>query len=76
MIKERIRHITEEKVAEVKKMVTQGSTIREASRVAKISYYSAWHIVKGSYDNDRRLCDVFETPDKVRYFSWNTEKVY
>ena len=76
MIKERRRHITEGKVTEIKKMVTQGMTIREAARVAKISYYAAWHIVKGSYDNDKRLCDAFETPDKVRYFSWNTAKVY
>ena len=76
MIKERRRHITEEKVTEIKKMVTQGMTIREAARVAKISYYAAWHIVKGSYDNDKRLCVAFETPDKVRYFSWNTAKVY
>ena len=76
MIKERRRHITEEKVTEIKKMVTQGMTIREAARVAKISYYAAWHIVKGSYDNDKRLCDAFETPDKVRYFSCNKFKVY
>ena len=76
MIKERRRHITEEKVTEVKKMVTQGMTIREAARVAKISYYAAWHIVKGSYDNDKRLADAFETPDNVKYFSWNKIKVY
>lgn len=76
MIKERRRHITEEKVTEIKKMVTRGMTIREAARVAKISYYAAWHIVKGSYDNDKRLCDVFETPDKVKYFSWKKIKVY
>lgn len=76
MIKERRRHITEEKVAEIKKMVTQGIAIREAARVAKISYYAAWHIVKGSYDNDKRLCDAFETPDKVRYFSWKSFKAY
>ena len=76
MIKERRRHITEEKVTEIKKMVTQGMTIREAARVAKISYYAAWHIIKGSYDNDKRLADAFEMPDKVRYFSWNKFKVY
>ena len=76
MIKERRRHITEEKVTEIKKMVTQGMTIREAARVAKISYYAAWHIVKGSYDNDKRLADAFSTPDKERYFSWNNFKVY
>jgi hypothetical protein len=75
MIKERRRHITEEKVAEVKKMVTQGIAIREASRIAKISYYAAWHIVKGSYDNDKRLADAFCEPDNG-FFNWNNFKVY
>lgn len=75
MIKERRRHITEEKVAEVKKMVTHGIAIREASRIAKISYYAAWHIVKGSYDNDKRLADAFCEPDNG-FFNWNNFKVY
>ena len=75
MIKERRRHITEEKVTEIKKMVTQGMTIREAARVAKISYYAAWHIVKGSYDHGRKLADRFE--DKGgKYFSWKNFSLY
>lgn len=76
MIAQRRRHITEEKVKEVKDLISKGVGIREAARLAKISYYAAWHIVKGSYDNDKRLCDAFETPDKVRYFSWNRVKIY
>ena len=76
MIKERRRHIDDNKVKEVKRLVSQGVGIREAGRLAKISYYAAWHIVKGSYDNDKRLCDAFETPDKVRYFSWKSFKAY
>ena len=75
MIKERRRHIDDNKVKEVKRLVSQGVGIREAGRLAKISYYAAWHIVKGSYDNDKRLADVFKKEDG-KYFTWSTFKTY
>lgn len=75
MIKERRRHINDNKVKEVKRLVAQGVGIREAGRLARISYYAAWHIVKGSYDNDKRLADVFKKEDG-NYFTWSNFKVY
>ena len=76
MIQERRRKIDDSIVKKVKEMVASGTTIREAGRIMRISYYSAWHIVKGSYDNDKRLCDIFQTADKEQFFSWKNFSSY
>jgi hypothetical protein len=42
--------ITPEKIEKVKDLLKR-NTIRGAARYAGISFYSAWHISKGTYDS-------------------------
>lgn len=46
--------ITPEKIVQVKAMLTYLG-IRETGRKAGISYYTAWCISKGKYDNEEPL---------------------
>ena len=48
------RSITERKIRIVKKMIGQCS-LREVSRRTGISFYTVWHIARGSYDKPEPL---------------------
>jgi hypothetical protein len=76
MIRERRRKIDDNIVKKVKEMASNGISINEAGRLARISYYSAWQIVNGGYDHDKRLCDVFQKPEKEQFFSWKNFSAY
>lgn len=49
--------ITPDKITHVKQLLTQCG-IRESARVAGVSYYTAWCISQGKYDNDQPLQQV------------------
>jgi len=47
-----------EKIEEIKKAL-KGNNIREAGRVCGVSYYTAWCVKEGKYDEER--LQMFET---------------
>jgi hypothetical protein len=47
-------NITKDKIVEVKKALSK-TGIRESARQTNVSYYTAWCISQGKYDNDEPL---------------------
>jgi hypothetical protein len=76
MIKTLRRNVTEEKVERTKKLIKLGRSLREAAKEVGISYYSAWHIAKGSYDNEIKLDSIFKKEERNNYFTWKNFEVF
>lgn len=55
----RKRIITDEKVAEIKELLKKHG-IRESGRIARVSFYTAYMVSKGRYDQDGPLVDKKE----------------
>jgi transposase len=55
-----LQRVPDEKIKEVKKVLTSGVSIREAARICGVSYYLAWHVSRGSYDRDSYLYEAFK----------------
>ncbi len=71
-----LQRISDEKIKEVKKVLTSGVSIRETARLCGVSYYLAWHVRKGSYDRDNYLYEVFKKKENEKYFSWKNFEVF
>ena len=58
------RTITPEKVAAIRRYMSNGSSIREAARKARVSYFTARNVVTGYYDGYQ--CPP--QPKRTRFF--------
>lgn len=70
------KRIKDESIFEVQKHLSEGKSIREAARLSKVSYYSAWHISKGSYEKEDHLGDYFKKKENTDFFSWKNFEVF
>lgn len=50
-----VKKITPEQVQQVKDRIKRGQSIRAAAMYSGVSYYTAWHINKGTYDTNAPL---------------------
>ena len=71
-----LQRVSDQKIMEVKKVLTSGVSIREAARICKVSYYLAWHVSRGSYDRDGYLYEIFNKKENEKYFSWKNFEVF
>jgi len=67
------KRLPDEKIISAKNALKSGVSIREAARIANISYYSAWHVSKGSYDQDSFLSERFKKKSNSEYFDWEKQ---
>jgi len=72
----KFKRVSDQKIIEVKKVLTSGVSIREAARLCRVSYYLAWHVSRGSYDRDNYLYEVFKKKENEKYFSWKNFEVF
>lgn len=70
------RVIDEQKIREVKARIKSGDSIREAARSCGISYYSAWHINRGTYEKHIPLHEAFKKKGESGMFDWAKFKIY
>ena len=59
------RAITPKKVKAVKRALAAGAGLRETSRKTGVSYYTVWHINRGTYQTANKLSDVFAKPKDI-----------
>lgn len=71
-----LQRVSDQKIMEVKRVLTSGVSIREAARICKVSYYLAWHVSRGSYDRDGYLYEVFKKKENEKYFSWKNFEIF
>jgi len=71
-----LQRVPDEKIKEVKKVLTSGVSIREAARICGVSYYLAWHVSRGSYDRDSYLYEAFKKKENQKYFSWRNFEIF
>jgi hypothetical protein len=71
-----LQRLPDDKIKTVKRLLTSGVSIREAGRLAGVSYYCAWHVSKGSYDKEGYLYDAFKKKENNKYFSWKNFEIF
>lgn len=75
-VKRRIKPvIDEEKVKKVKSFLESGVSIHEAGRMSGVSYYTAWKVSKGWFEN-RRFREAQNETNDEKLFSWKNFKLY
>jgi len=63
------RKINEQEVDKIKNYLSKGTSIREAARLSGVSFSTAWHVSKGTYDTNKPLKEVFKKESE--FFIWN-----
>jgi len=67
--------IDEAKVKIVKGHLESGQSIHEAGRMSGVSYYTAWKVSKGWFEN-RRFRESHDEKNDEKLFSWENFKLY